>query len=186
MANPILSSCCRCQSLRTGSIIAGVGAILLSIVFLIVMLTVRVTFRTILFDWLPKWIVQIVIGFNLCMTILISIIMIVGVIKVSNLSSTISTWVKYKIFNFFIQRNHYLMLPWVVLGFMLVIGMLLSVIYTGVMYIIDGFVLWAVIWLIVGLIVVGKNLFLDDFQNRNKNNKPSAYQTWNSFANQNM
>lgn len=69
------------------------------------------------------------------------------------------------------------MLPWVVLGFMLVIGMLLSVIYTGVMYIIDGFVLWAVIWLIVGLIVVGKNLFLDDFQNRNKNNKPSAYQT---------
>lgn len=94
MANPILNSCCRCQTLKTGSIIAGVGAILLSIVAIIIMFTVRVTYRTILFDWLPPWIVKIVIGFNLCMTILISIIMIIGAMKVSNwFSHSFRCWV---------------------------------------------------------------------------------------------
>lgn len=84
MANPILNSCCRCQSLRTGSIIAGVCAILLSIVAIVVMLTVPLTYRTIFLDWLPPWIVKIIIAFNLGMTILISIIMIVGAVKVSD------------------------------------------------------------------------------------------------------
>lgn len=82
MANPIFQSCCNCQTLRTGSVIAGVAAILLSVAWIIVMFTVRVTYRTIFLDWLPPWIVKIVIGFNLCMTILISIIMIVGALKV--------------------------------------------------------------------------------------------------------
>ncbi|XP_055319302.1 uncharacterized protein LOC129576991 [Sitodiplosis mosellana] len=130
MANPIFRSCCNCQSLRTGSVIAGVAAILLSIVSIIIMFTVRLQYKTIFLDWLPPWIVKIVIGFNLCMTILISIIMIVGAIK----------------------RNHYLMLPWVVLGAMLVVGLLLSVIYTGVMFIIDGHIITAVVWFIGGLI----------------------------------
>lgn len=82
MANPILNTCCRCQSLRNGSIIAGVCAILLSIVSIVITFTVRVTYKTIFFDWLPPWIVKIIIGFNLCMTILISAIMIVGAMKV--------------------------------------------------------------------------------------------------------
>lgn len=85
MANPIFKSCLGRQSLRTGSIVAGVGAILLSIVFLILMYVLRFTPRTILFDWLPAWIVKIVIAFNMCMTILISAIMIVGAIKVYKL-----------------------------------------------------------------------------------------------------
>lgn len=47
------------------------------------------------------------------------------------------------------------MLPWVVLGAILVIGLLLSVIYTGVMFIIDGLIITAVVWFILGLIFCG-------------------------------
>lgn len=106
MANPILKSCCRCQTLKTGSIIAGVGAILLSIVAIIIMFTVRVTYRTILFDWLPPWIVKIVIGFNLCMTILISIIMIVGAIKVSNCDSFINFLLSFFLYSCIVNCFH--------------------------------------------------------------------------------
>lgn len=48
------------------------------------------------------------------------------------------------------------MLPWVVLGAILVVGLLLSVIYTGVMFIIDGYIITAVVWFIGGLIFCGK------------------------------
>lgn len=82
MGNPIFQSCCNCQTLRIGSVIAGAAAILLSIVSLIVMFTVRVAYRSIFFDWLPPYIVKIIIAFNLLMTILISAIMIVGALKV--------------------------------------------------------------------------------------------------------
>uniref|UniRef100_A0A1B0A662 Uncharacterized protein n=1 Tax=Glossina pallidipes TaxID=7398 RepID=A0A1B0A662_GLOPL len=44
-------------------------------------------------------------------------------------------------------RNHYLMMPWVVLGIMIAIGLLVSVIYTAVVFFIDGFVLTGVLWL---------------------------------------
>lgn len=50
------------------------------------------------------------------------------------------------------QRNHFLMLPWVVLGFMLIISLVISVIYTTVMFFIDGYILAGVIWLIGGII----------------------------------
>jgi len=55
-----------------------------------------------------------------------------------------------------LQRNHYLMVPWVVLGIMIAIGLLISVIYTAVVFFIDGFVLTGVLWLIFGLICCGK------------------------------
>lgn len=164
MANPIFNSCLGRQSLRTGSIIAGAGAILLSIVFLILMYVLRFTPKTILFDWLPPWIVKIVIAFNMCMTILISAIMIVGAVKVSfphhlhfefNRTHKVAMPIS-EMFTFNSQRNHYLMLPWVVLGCMLVIGFLLSVIYTTVMFIINGYLINALVFAIVGLILVRK------------------------------
>lgn len=83
MANPIFQSCLGCQSLRTGSIIAGAAAIIMSVIFIILMFTVKdFQLKTILFDWLPKTIVQAIVAFNMCMTILISAIMIVGAVKV--------------------------------------------------------------------------------------------------------
>lgn len=51
------------------------------------------------------------------------------------------------------------MLPWVVLGAMLVVGLLLSVIYTGVVFIIDGLLITSLVWFIIGLIVCGNYLF---------------------------
>lgn len=52
------------------------------------------------------------------------------------------------------KKNHYLMMPWVILGLMLVIGLLISVIYTAVVYFIDGFVLGGTLWIVVGLLSV--------------------------------
>lgn len=85
MAGPLLKTCCRCLPLRTGSIITGIASILMSIATIIIVLTVRAHFRTILLDFLPPSVVKIVIVFNLCMTILISAIMIVGAVKVTTL-----------------------------------------------------------------------------------------------------
>lgn len=48
------------------------------------------------------------------------------------------------------------MMPWVVLGIMIAIGLLVSVIYTAVVFFIDGFVLTGVLWLVFGLIACGK------------------------------
>uniref|UniRef100_A0A1L8D8Q3 Putative conserved plasma membrane protein n=1 Tax=Nyssomyia neivai TaxID=330878 RepID=A0A1L8D8Q3_9DIPT len=128
----MLKTCCHCQSLRTGSIVSGVCGILLAIACLIVMFVARVEFKTIVIDWLPSSIVKIILAINLCMTILISTLMLVGVFK----------------------RNHYLMLPWVVLGIVLAVGLLVSVIYTAVVFLIDGYILAGVLWLIFGLLSV--------------------------------
>ncbi|SPP84528.1 uncharacterized protein LOC117586256 [Drosophila guanche] len=130
MAKPLLNSCCVCQSTRNGSIISGILAIVLSIITIVVIFTTRVHFKTIVFDFIPNDIVKIILVVNLCMTILISLLMIAGVLK----------------------RNHYLMVPWVVLGIMIAIGLLISVIYTAVVFFIDGYVLTGVLWLIFGLI----------------------------------
>ncbi|XP_053968064.1 uncharacterized protein LOC128869519 [Anastrepha ludens] len=130
MANPLLKSCCLFQSLRNGAIISGILAITLSIITIVISLTLRIDFNTIDFDFFPKNIVKIILIINLCMTILISLLMIIGVIK----------------------RNHYLMMPWVVLGIMIAIGLLVSVIYTAVKVFIDGYVLTCILWLVFGLI----------------------------------
>lgn len=61
-------------------------------------------------------------------------------------------------FALLLQRNHYLMLPWVVLGAMLVVGLLISVIYNGVKFIIDGYLITALVWFILGLLCCGKYL----------------------------
>lgn len=53
------------------------------------------------------------------------------------------------------------MLPWVVLGITLAVGLLVSVIYTAVVYFIDALVLQGVLWLIFGLIWVGEYMLKD-------------------------
>ena len=83
MAGPLVNSCCGCQSLRTGSLISGILGIILAIISLIVMFLVRVDFKTIIFDFLPSSVVKIILAVNLCMTMLICLLMIIGVLKVS-------------------------------------------------------------------------------------------------------
>ncbi|XP_017062503.1 uncharacterized protein LOC108102260 [Drosophila ficusphila] len=130
MPKPLLNSCCLCQSTRNGSVISGILAIVLSIITIVLIFTTKVAFRTILFVSISSEVVRIILVLNLIMTILISLLMIVGVLK----------------------RNHYLMVPWVVLGIMIAIGLLISVIYTAVVLFIDEYVLTGVLFLIFGLI----------------------------------
>jgi hypothetical protein len=47
MAVKRLNSCCGCQSLKAGTIIAGVLGILLSIATIIIILTTRIDFKTV-------------------------------------------------------------------------------------------------------------------------------------------
>lgn len=56
------------------------------------------------------------------------------------------------------QRNFYLMMPWVVLGGMLIIGLLVSVIVTAVNFYTDGSengTFNGTLWLVLGLIAFG-------------------------------
>ncbi|KAJ8923435.1 hypothetical protein NQ315_001994 [Exocentrus adspersus] len=130
MAKYLLKSCCLCASLRTGTIISGVAAILLSIIGILLVWLVRADLKTIVFDFLPKLIVQIIVTINLIMTIILSILLLVGVMK----------------------RNWYLMIPWVVLGGMLAIGLLVSIIINSVNFYLEDNVFLGTLWLVLGLI----------------------------------
>jgi len=83
MPKPLVNTCCLCQSTRNGSVISGMLAIVLSIITIIVIFTTRVHFQTLVFkDSLTTDTVKIILVINLCMTILISLLMIAGVLKV--------------------------------------------------------------------------------------------------------
>lgn len=56
------------------------------------------------------------------------------------------------------QKNTFLMLPWVVLGIMLAVALLVSVLYTAIMFFVNSEVLNGALWLIFGLIAVGTYL----------------------------
>lgn len=49
-----------------------------------------------------------------------------------------------------------MMLPWVVLGLILVVGLLVSVLYTSIMFFVNHAVINGILWLVIGLIAVGE------------------------------
>lgn len=83
MGKPLVLTCCSCYSLRTGTIISGVIGVLLAIINIILVYTTRAEFKTIIMDWLPSWLVKIIITINLVMTILLSLLLIIGAVKVN-------------------------------------------------------------------------------------------------------
>ncbi|XP_017784045.1 PREDICTED: uncharacterized protein LOC108567852 [Nicrophorus vespilloides] len=127
-----------CFSLRTGSINAAILGIILGILGIVLVFTANIDFKTIVIDWLPKWIVNIIIVINFAMTILISMLLLIGIIK----------------------RNVYLMMPWVILGIMLAIGLLVSVIYTSVNFYIEGESLAGTLMLVLGLLSIVKYIYM--------------------------
>ena len=144
-----LQSCCCCASTRTGSLITAVLGIILSIVTIIILWTVenhRIAFSTFIFD--EKFdkklsdldIPRIILTINLCFTVLICTLLIVAVQK----------------------RRSWLMLPWVVLGIVLAIGLFISVLHTSITYYLDkqDHVMEATIILVGGLLYLCVFLYL--------------------------
>ncbi|XP_003695169.1 uncharacterized protein LOC100864793 [Apis florea] len=127
-----LTTCCKCYSLKTGTLFTGILGIVLSIISLILIFTLNVEWKTILIDIVDQSIVRIIFAINLCMTILISTLLIVGALK----------------------KKTFLMLPWVVLGLILAVGLLVSVLYTSIMFFVYHDVIIGILWLIIGLLTI--------------------------------
>lgn len=128
---PLLTSCLGCP-LKTGAIISGVYGIVIAIITLIVLLTSDIKIQTIVIDFLPKSVVQIIVAINLLMTILISSLLLAGIF----------------------MRKKILMLPWIVLTIMLCIGLVISVIYTSIDFLIHKFYITSIGVLVIGLLCV--------------------------------
>ncbi|CAK1547164.1 unnamed protein product [Leptosia nina] len=119
-----LQKCCCCASTRTGSLITATLGIILSIATIITIWVANkhnVSYRTFIFaeDFDKKLadmdIPRIILTVNLCFTILICGLLIIAILK----------------------RRSWLMLPWVVLGIVLAIGLLISVLHTSITYYLD-------------------------------------------------
>ncbi|XP_049869285.1 uncharacterized protein LOC126369043 [Pectinophora gossypiella] len=119
-----LQKCCCCASTRTGSLIIATLGIILSIITIIVLWVAprhQVSFSTFIFDkefdkkLSDMEIPRIILTLNLCFTILICALLIVAVKK----------------------RRSWMMLPWVVLGIVLAIGLLISILHTSITYYLD-------------------------------------------------
>lgn len=71
----------------------------LAVISLILIFTVNVEWKTIIIDILDKTAVKIIFAVNLCMTILISLLLIIGAVRVSNAT------IKYDRKNIRIERE---------------------------------------------------------------------------------
>ncbi|XP_041978727.1 lysosomal-associated transmembrane protein 4A-like isoform X2 [Aricia agestis] len=145
-----LRTCCCCASTRTGSIITGSLGIILSIITIILIWLMEkhnISYRTFIFDadfdkkMSDLDIPRIILTVNLCFTILICSLLIVAVLK----------------------KRSWLMLPFVVLGVVLAIGLLISILHTSITYYLDDIPdhnLYATVILIGGLIYLCIYLYL--------------------------
>ncbi|XP_060861026.1 uncharacterized protein LOC132938290 [Metopolophium dirhodum] len=124
--------------LKTGAIISGVYGIVIAIVTLLIILICDIRIQTIVIDFLPKAVVQIIVSINLLMTVLISVLLLVGIFK----------------------RKKILMLPWIVLTIMLCIGLVISVIYTSIDFLIHKFYFTSFGVLVIGLLCVGIYVYM--------------------------
>lgn len=127
---PILKNCCRCCTLKTGTIISGALAIAIAFSTLIGILVIKIKMKTIVADHLSSETVKIIVAINLVMTMLISTLLIVGALR----------------------KNRWMMAPWVILAIILAIGLAVSVIYTSVEFFINNQPLNGSVWLIFGLL----------------------------------
>ncbi|KAK1118678.1 hypothetical protein K0M31_014982 [Melipona bicolor] len=133
-----LTSLCGYYSLKAGTLLTGILCIILSIISLILIFTLNVEWKMIIIDALDQSIVKIIFAINLCMTILISTLLIIGALK----------------------RNTFMMLPWVVLGLILVVSLLVSILYTSIMFFVNHAAINGILWLVIGIVAVVIYMYL--------------------------
>lgn len=63
---------------------------------------------------------------------------------------------EWELINLLLQKNTFMMLPWVVLGLILVIGLLVSVIYTSIMFFVNSETINGILWLVIGFVAIGE------------------------------
>ncbi|XP_063361689.1 uncharacterized protein LOC134667320 [Cydia fagiglandana] len=141
-----LSRCCCCCNVRDGSITVGVLGILLSIatiIFIWLAPSHLVSFKSYFFEEQDKQysISKIIMTISLCFTILICSALIIAIKK----------------------RRSWLMLPFVVLGLVLAIGLLISILHTSIVLYTDDkedYTILATCILVGGLIYLILYLYL--------------------------
>ncbi|GBP62867.1 hypothetical protein EVAR_44723_1 [Eumeta japonica] len=136
-----LQNCCCCASVRTGTLVTSVLGVVLSILTIVLLwISNRSAFKIFFFDddldrkITDMDIPRIILTVSLIFTIIICLLLFVGVQK----------------------RRSWLMLPWVVLGIVLAIGLLISVLHTSITYYLDG----KDNWRIATAILIGGILYL--------------------------
>ncbi|XKL69270.1 hypothetical protein PGB90_007039 [Kerria lacca] len=125
-----LNSFLGCISLRNGALITGILSMIAAALTMLYVIFTNHKLYTILIE-LPQTTIKIILIFNLFMTIVISGIMILGVLK---------------------ERKFFLVV-WIILGIMLVISWVISVIYWEIHYLIERQYLESVTWLLIGLVI---------------------------------
>ncbi|XP_015127802.1 uncharacterized protein LOC107048876 isoform X2 [Diachasma alloeum] len=126
-----VNSCCCRWSLRFGTLFTGFLGIILSIATILLILLADMEIRMVIVDIFSKTVTRIIVIINLFMTIFISSLLIYG------------AW----------KKKRFLMLPWIVLGLMIAIGLLISIFYTAISHMINISIWGGVLWLVIGLIV---------------------------------
>lgn len=106
-----LTTCCRCYSLRTGTIIIGILQIILSIFMLIMVVGLNAKLNEPLNDFDP-YVTKIVYAVAFSLTIFMSILLLVGVFK----------------------RNTCMMLPWLVMGVIGLVGGIIRTIGASIIF----------------------------------------------------
>ncbi|KAL4122147.1 hypothetical protein QTP88_014531 [Uroleucon formosanum] len=128
--------------------------VVIAIVTLLIILINDIRIQTIVIDFLPKAVVQIIVAINLLMTILISVLLLVGIFMVSKCKiKSLAECILIMMILF--QRKKILMLPWIVLTIMLCIGLVISVIYTSIDFLIHKFYFTS-----FGVLVIGVYVFM--------------------------
>lgn len=132
-----LDSCCGCISLKNGSLITGILSMVAAALTMIYIIFTKDKLHTILID-LPQTTIKIILVFNLFMTIVISGVLVLGVLK---------------------ERKFFLVV-WIVLGIMLIISWLISVVYWGFYYLFNHQYLESVVWFIIGIVISALYFYL--------------------------
>lgn len=119
-----------CTSLRNGALITGILSMISAALTMIYIIFTKDKLHTILIE-LPQTTIKIILVFNLFMTIVISGILVLGVLK---------------------ERKFFLVI-WIILGIMLVISWVISVLYWGFYYLWNHQYLEATVWIIIGIVI---------------------------------